>query len=57
VLQNRTNHELATPLRVTLANLAGIVFESALEIFDMNRVHAFWFHFYGFPQPPAEGLS
>ena len=42
---------------VVLANPAGIVFESVLEIFDMNRVYAFWFHFYGFPQPPAEGLS
>jgi hypothetical protein len=36
---------------------AGIVLESVLETFDMNRVCVFWFHFYGFPQPLAEGLS
>jgi hypothetical protein len=47
----------ATPVQATLANLGRIVFESGLEIFDMNRVCAFWFHFYGFPQPLAEGLS
>jgi hypothetical protein len=36
--------------------LAQNVFESVLETFDMNRAHAFWFYFYGFPQPLAEGL-
>ena len=35
----------------------GIVLESVPETFDMNRVYAFWFYFYGFPQPLAEGLS
>jgi hypothetical protein len=39
-----------------LANLAGIVFESVLETFEMNRAYAFWFSFYHFPQPLAEGL-
>jgi len=39
-----------------LANSPGNVFESVLETFDMNRAHAFWFYFYGFPQPLAEGL-
>ena len=58
VVQNRTSSTFPpAPWRVTLANMAGIVFESALEIFDMTRVYAFWFHFYGFPQPLAEGLS
>jgi len=31
------------------------VFESNLEIFDMNRTRAYWFHFFGFPLPLAEG--
>jgi hypothetical protein len=26
-----------------------------LETSDMNRVHAYWFHFFGFPLPLAEG--
>ena len=43
--------------RTILAKQAGFVFESVLEIFEMNRAYAFWFHFYRFPQPLAEGLS
>ena len=47
----------ATARQATLAKLGRIVFESVLEIYDMNRAYAYWFHFYGFPQPLAEGLS
>jgi len=32
------------------------VFESNLETFDMNCTRAYWFRFYGFPLPLAEGL-
>jgi len=45
------------PRQAILANLGRIVLESTLEIFNMNRVCAFWFYFYGFPQPLAEGLN
>jgi hypothetical protein len=38
-----------------LAKAAGNVLEFGLETFDMNRAYAFWFHFYGFPLPLAEG--
>ncbi len=31
--------------------------ESVPETSEMNRAYAFWFYFYGFPQPLAEGLS
>jgi hypothetical protein len=43
--------------RTRLAKRTGFVFESALDAFDMTRAYAFWFHFYRFPQPLAEGLS
>jgi len=43
--------------QATLAKHAGFVLESRPEISDMNRSYAFWFYFYGFPQPLAEGLS
>jgi hypothetical protein len=45
------------PRQATLANLGRIVFESVPEIYDVNRASAFWFYFYGLPQPLAEGLS
>jgi len=40
-----------------LANPAEVMLESILEISEMTRAYAFWFYFYGFPQPLAEGLS
>jgi hypothetical protein len=43
--------------RVKLANIGRIVFEFGLETLAMNRVYAFSFSFYTFPQPLAEGLS
>ena len=48
---------LGDPRRVALANLGRIVLESILETLEMNRAYAFWFSFYDFPQPLAEGLS
>jgi hypothetical protein len=42
--------------KTPLAKRAGNVFESVTETSDMNNAHAYWFHFYSFPQPPAEGL-
>jgi hypothetical protein len=47
----------AAPRQATLAKSGRIVIESAPETDDMIRAHAYWFHFYGFPQPLAEGLS
>ncbi len=40
-----------------LAKRAGFVLEFVVETIQMNRTHAFWFYFYGFPQPLAEGLN
>jgi hypothetical protein len=44
-------HRTQTPLAKSARN----VFESDLETFEMNRAYAFWFGFYHFPQPLAEG--
>ncbi len=33
------------------------MFESKPETIEMNRAYAFWFSFYHFPRPLAEGLS
>jgi len=40
-----------------LANRTGFVLEFGLETIEMSRTYAFWFYFYGFPQPLAEGLN
>jgi hypothetical protein len=42
--------------RTPLAKAEENVLEFNPETFDMNCVRAFWFHFYGFPLPLAEGL-
>jgi hypothetical protein len=55
--QYRGKAKLTPACRVKLANVGRIVFESDLEPFAMNRVYAFSFSFYTFPQPLAEGLS
>jgi hypothetical protein len=41
----------------TLAKRTRFVLESVLELSEMTRAYAFWFGFYYFPQPLAEGLS
>ena len=52
----KTGGDSGAVSQTPLAKAAGNVFEFVQEMFEMNRVHAFLFYFYGFPLPLAKGL-